>query len=137
MQDNKELGKLIAVHGTSPHLLQRAGVVSVLSFAFFLSLLVSFYVFRAFVLFLLSTGFLIVYVFTMIGWWMQRRNVAEIYENGILFRDRRLIWNEIKAIEFNASNDLSIMTDSPDPIVLPHSIYRLDAVGTFIRNHIE
>ena len=81
---NSELGKLIAVHSTSPAFLQRAAIVAALSFLFFLVALIFYLVWQSFLYFMLATGFLIVQLFTIIGWWMQKRNAVSIYTNGIV-----------------------------------------------------
>ena len=79
----KQLGKLESVHPTSPVFLQRALVVIILSFIFFFAMLIAFTLRQHFGYFLLATAFLIVKLFTLFGWLMQRRKEVKIYENGI------------------------------------------------------
>ena len=65
-------------------------------------MLVVFYFRQQFGYFLLSTGFLIVYIFTLIGWLMQKRNVVSIYENGVKYRKFQAVWKEVDSITANA-----------------------------------
>ena len=41
-ENPQKLGKLISIHGTSPAFLQRAAIVAMLSFFFFLTMLIAF-----------------------------------------------------------------------------------------------
>jgi len=95
----KDLGKLVSTHTTSPIFLQRAAIVAVVSFLFFLAMLVAFYVRQHIGYFFLSTAFLVVYVFTLIGWVMQKRNAVSIYEKGIRYKKFRAAWDEIAAVK--------------------------------------
>src|SRR5687767_10204713 len=97
-QTRPTLGKLLDVYPTSPAYLQRAAIIAGLSFVFFLATLVIFYIQQSFVYFILSTAFLIVYIFTLIGWVMQKRNVVSVHENGIVYRKFRARWDEIKSV---------------------------------------
>jgi hypothetical protein len=94
---SKNLGKLVSTHGISPMFLQRAAIVTVLSFIFFLAMLIGFYIRQHLGYFLLSTGFMIVYLFTLISWILQKRNVVNIFENGIKYRKFSSRWDEIKS----------------------------------------
>lgn len=84
--DTKSLGRLTAVHGLAAAQLQRAVFIAVLSFIFFLAMLLVFYARQNILYFLLSTAFLIVYLLTMFSWVMQRRHVVQVYENGIAYK---------------------------------------------------
>ena len=95
-----KLGKLVAVHSTSPAFLQRAAIVAALSFLFFLVALIFYLIWPNFLYFVLATGFLIVQIFTMIGWWMQKRIAVSIYSNGVAYRNRDLRWSEIETVWF-------------------------------------
>ena len=130
-----KLGKIIAVHSTSPAFLQRAAIVAALSFLFFLIALIFYLVWQSFLYFMLATGFLIVQLFTMIGWWMQKRNAVSIYANGILFRRRTIPWSEITGAEMKDSS-LMIALSSDESVDLPGSIQGLDRVQAFIRDRI-
>ena len=130
-----KLGKLIAVHSTSPAFLQRAVIVAVLSFLFFLLTLIFYLVWQSFLYFMLATGFLIVQLFTMIGWWMQRRNAVSIYSNGIVYRKRSILWNEITSAEMKDAS-LGIQLSSGRVVSLPSSIERLDRLHGYIRERM-
>ena len=58
----------------SPAQLQRAAFVAVLSFLFFLAMMLLFYIRQSFLYFLLATAFLIVYIVMMISLVRLRRN---------------------------------------------------------------
>lgn len=91
----RNLGKTVSVHGVAPATLQRVAVVAMLSFVFFLAMLVAFYIRQHLGYFLLSTGFLVVYILTMIGWIAMRRHELRIHENGIACRKFEASWSEI------------------------------------------
>src|SRR5215207_4722939 len=98
----QNLGKLVNVYGITPAFLQRAVIVAAFSFIFFLVTLAMFSLWRNFLYFFLSTAFLIVYLATMFGWLMMRKNILKIYENGLTYRKFAARWNEIKALETNS-----------------------------------
>ena len=131
-----KLGKLIAVHSTSPAFLQRAAIVAALSFLFFLVALIFYLVWQSFLYFVLATGFLIVQIFTMIGWWMQKRNAVSIYSNGLSYRKWRLAWTDIDAIERATDRKLVITPTSSDRFAIPSSIHGLDGVERHVRERI-
>lgn len=133
---NAELGKLIAVHSTSPAFLQRAAIVAALSFLFFLVALIFYLIWQSFLYFMLATGFLIVQMFTMIGWWMQKRNAVSIYSNGIVYRKRSILWDQIANAEIKDDSSLGIALSSNEVVSLPASIQGLDRLRTFIRERI-
>ena len=93
------LGRLESVHGIAPAYLQRAVVVAVLSFAFFLAMLIAFYLRQKLGYFLLSSGFLVIYILTMFGWLMLRRSALKIYEHGFSYRKFAARWTAIEAVE--------------------------------------
>jgi hypothetical protein len=134
---NSDLGKLIAIHSTSPVFLQRAMIVAALSFVFFLLTLIFYFIWQSFMDFVLSTGFLIVQIFTMIGWWMQKRNSVDIYYHGIAFGRRTLRWDEIEGVERQSDSSLAVTPTSGDAINLPASIHGLDRVEAFIRSRLS
>ena len=94
----QSLGKLQAVYGTSPAYLQRAAVTAVISFVFFLAMLFVFSIRQNIGYFLLATAFLIVQIFTLVGWVTQSRSRLEIFENGFAYRKKICRWDEIAAI---------------------------------------
>lgn len=134
---NSKLGKLIAVHSTSPAFLPRAAIVTGLSFLFFLVALIFYLVWQNFLYFLLATGFLIVQIFTMIGWWMQKRNAVSIYANGLGYRKRQVAWSEMAELGKPADGGLKIELKEGDSLSIPASIHGLDRVERFIRQSSE
>ena len=96
-EPSKNLGRLVSVHGTAPVYLQRAAIVAVLSFIFFLAMIVLFYIRQNIGYFILSTAFLVVYVLMMISWVLQKRSVVSIFENGLRYKKFSASWDEIQA----------------------------------------
>jgi len=133
---NSELGKLVAVHSTSPAFLQRAAIVAALSFLFFLVALIFYLVWQSFLYFVLATGFLIVQIFTMTGWWMQKRKAVNIYANGLEYRSRTLRWSEIEKVERRADQSLEIVPNSGESVVIPSSLQDTDRIESFVRSQI-
>lgn len=117
----RSLGRSVSQHASSPANLQRAAIVSVVSFAFFLAMLAAFYLLQQIGFFLLSTGFLVVYIITSIGWVLQKRNIVTIYENGISYRKFRAVWDEIQSVT-TGKNGLEIANIKRDKIVIPTSM---------------
>ena len=136
MPDHKNLGKLVAIHGTSPVFLQRAAIVAAVSFLFFFAILIAFYLRQHFGYFLLSTAFLIVFVFTLIGWWLQKRNAVEIFANGLRYNKRELRWQEIKAIE-SPDRELVLIQPDGEKLAISGTIYALDEIEHYIRRQMS
>ncbi|MEO8572712.1 MAG: hypothetical protein ABI481_01995 [Pyrinomonadaceae bacterium] len=131
-----DLGALVSVHGTSPAALQRAAVVTILSFFFFLAMLLIFYVRDQFIYFVLSTAFLVVYIFTMIGWVMQKRNVVSIHENGIAYRKFAARWDEIQSVNAVAASGITLTKSSGETVVVGPNIDGVDQIAITIRNRL-
>jgi hypothetical protein len=100
-------------------------------------MLVVFYVRQQFLYFVLSTAFLVVYIFTMVGWRFQKRNVVSIYENGITYRNFAATWNEIKSIRSDATSGITILKSDGDSITINRSVADLDAIAMTIRKHLS
>lgn len=130
------LGRVISVHGTSPALLQRAAIVAVLSFLFFLTTLLLFYVQQQLIYFLLSTAFLIIYIFTMIGWVMQKRNVVTIHENGMTYKKFRTTWDEVRTVNSKRETGITIVKESGESTGIGKSIADLDGIALTIRRRL-
>src|SRR5215213_5960936 len=93
-----QLGKLESVHGISPVFMQRAAVVAVLSFLFFIAMLVAFSMRQ-------NIGyFLLVQLLTLFGWLAQRRAQLKIYENGFAYKKQTCLWDEIESIDGKTEN---------------------------------
>jgi hypothetical protein len=131
--ENKSLGRLTAVHATSPAQLQRAVFIAVLSFLFFMAMMLAFYIRQNIGYFLLSTAFLLVYVVTMFSWIRQRRTAVEIYENGLRFRDRNIFWTDISDIESNGMLTLA----KGEKIQLPTALDRSEELLSHIRRRVS
>ena len=134
---NSKLGKLLAVHSTSPAFLQRAAIVTALSFLFFLAALIFYLVWQNFLYFVLATGFLIVQIFTMIGWWMQKRNAVTIYANGLVYRKRAIFWDEIVGVGKFSDGGLKIDLENGDGVIVSDSIHGLNRIEAFVRQSSE
>ena len=113
----QNLGKLESVHGVSPVYLQRALIVIILSFIFFMAMLIAFSLRMQVGYFLLATAFLIVNLFTLFGFMMQRKKTVGIYENGFTFGKKVHFFKEIKEIQHN-----EITKNDGEKIILPKAI---------------
>ncbi len=132
----KNLGTLISVHGTSPAFLQRAAIVAVLSFFFFMAMLVMFYLRQQIIYFVLSTAFLIVYVFTLIGWVMQKRNLVSIYEDGVSYRKFSARWDEMRSVRATRHEGISLTTTGGQSVTIPKTIANFAQVAAAIRSNL-
>jgi len=126
---NKNLGKQIGSHGISPVFLQRAAFIAVLSFALFLAMMLGFYVRQNLGYFLLATAFLLVYLFMMFSWVIQRRTEIRIFENGFSYRKRSVRWDDIKAV----GPDGVVDTTDGVKVAIPPSIRDFDALLNVLR----
>ena len=127
---DKNLGKLVSVHGISPAFLQRAVFVAVLAFLFFLAMMFAYYILQSIGYFLLATAFLLIYLVTLFSWAMQRRNQLRIFENGFSYKKRSVSWEEIVGV----SPDGEIYTRGSDKILLPKAIQDFGIVVKQIRD---
>ena len=132
----KRLGALISTHGISPLFLQRAAIIAILSFLFFLITLIFFYLQQGFMYFVLSTAFLVIYVFTMIGWVFQKRNVVSIHENGISRRQFSATWDEIKSVKAETDSGITIVKADGDELRIPKSTADVGRIAVLIRQHL-
>jgi hypothetical protein len=135
-EPTNNLGRLVSSHSTSPVYLQRAVIVAVVSFVFFLAMLVTFYIRQQFGYFLLSTGFLVVYVFTLIGWVMQKRNVVGVYENGLRYKKFQTAWDEIASVTAN-SDGLEIAKNEREKILIPPSVSGYEQIVHAVKRGVE
>ena len=118
----------------APAYVQRAIFVAVLAFMFFLSMIFAFYVFKNVLYFLLSTAFLIVYLLTMFSIVMQRRSNVEVYENGLKYRKKSLLWGQIELIEADGRVEA---VDKRKNFRIPTTLADFDRVLAVIRRHIS
>ena len=133
---SKNLGRIVSSHSTSPVYLQRAAIVSVISLLFFFGMLVAFYVRQQIGYFLLSTGFLVVYLFTFIGWVMQKRNIVEVHENGLRYKKFQAAWDEIGYIKAN-SDGLQLAKGERDKVLIPPSVANYDQIVHAVRRGVN
>jgi len=138
---SNDLGRLISVHSTAPIFLQRAAIVAMVSFTFFLAMLIAFYVRHHFGYFLLSTAFLVVYLFTMIGWWIQKRNILKIYENGLSYKKFASTWEAVAAFEEIADRNglitLTLTDQKKRSVVIPPTLDRAEWVAQIVRINVS
>jgi hypothetical protein len=128
------LGRLVSVHSTAPVFLQRAAIVAMVSFTFFLAMLLGFYVRHHFGYFLLATAFLV------LGWWMQKRNILKIYENGISYKKFTIRWDEVAGFHEEAGEKSSVSMTLTDQnkrsVTIPSTIDRVEQASALIRSRI-
>lgn len=140
-EPTKNLGKLISTHGTSPAYLQRAAIIAVLSFVFFLAMLVAFYVRQHIGYFVLSTAFLIVYILTLISWVIQKRSLVSIYENGIRYKKFSGSWDEIESGTILGSGpdhkSIELQKNRREKITIPSSIQGFDRILSFVQANVK
>jgi hypothetical protein len=132
-----QLGKLESTHEISPVFLQRAVIVAALSFVFFMAMLFGFYMRQNIGYFLLSTAFLMVYILTMFGWLMMRKNTLKVYENGIVYKKFTARWSEIKSIGATDKKSFEITKINGEKVVLSEAIQDIESVIRRINSEIK
>ena len=137
MSNRTDLGPLISTHGTSPVFLQRAVIVAILSFLFFIITLLFFYIQQELMYFVMSTAFLVIYILTMIGWVMQKRNTVSMYENGIAYRKFAATWDEVKSVTADSKSGITIVKLSGDSTVIGRSIADIGRIAVVIRANLS
>ena len=133
--DRKDLGRLISVFAVQPSYLQRAVVIAVLSFLFFLGTMLVFYLRGVFMYFLLATGFLVLYLVMMFSIWSMRRAVVRLYENGIEYKKNILRWDDITSVR--TDNCVVLTTASAKTISFPNSLAKPTALMRQIEFRIK
>jgi hypothetical protein len=88
----------VSIHGVQPALVQRAAIVAVLAFVFFLAMLAVFSYRQSIGYFVLASAFLVVEIFTLTGLFAQRRNVLQIFEKGLCYKKQCRGWSEIGSL---------------------------------------
>jgi hypothetical protein len=104
--NEKQLGARQSIHGVAPAFLQRAAIVAIVSFVFFLLMLAAFSLRQNIGYFLLATAFLIVQLVTLFGWITQKRAELTIYENGFVYKKHVCQWDEIQSLEIKQEHRL-------------------------------
>lgn len=95
----ENIGAFESEFAISPHYLARVIFVAALSFIFFLAMLFGFYIREQIGYFILSSAFLVVYLLTMFGWFVLRRQRLRIYEHGISYRRTRVAWKNVSGVD--------------------------------------
>lgn len=116
--------------------LQRAAIVAVVSFMFFLGTLIAFYIRQHVGYFILSTAFLVVYILTLISWLLHKRNAVSVYENGLRYRKFRAAWNEIEAVNADKTG-LQIVKNKDEKVVIPPSMLGFESIVAAVRSGLE
>lgn len=129
------LGKLIAAHPTAAAYIQRAAIVAILSFVFFLAMLVAFAARQHFMYLILAAAFFVVNIFTLIGFLMQRRNVVRVYESGLSCGKARIEWGSVSSFRILDSGELEIDTTNGEKLSIPKSIDRIDSLAMTIEQN--
>ena len=131
-----DLGRLASIHGTSPVFLQRAAIVAALSFLFFLTTLLIFYIQQQVMYFVLSSAFLVIYIFTMIGWVMQKRNAVSIFEHGIAYKKFGSRWSDLKSVRSDSRSGVTLVKNDGETITISRTIADVDKIAVAIRKHL-
>ncbi|HRH45401.1 MAG TPA: hypothetical protein PKY82_27425 [Pyrinomonadaceae bacterium] len=125
--ETRKLGKLESIHGISPVFLQRALIVIILSFIFFLAMLIAFSVRQNIGYFLLATAFLLIKLFTLFSFIQARKKEVKIYENGFSFGKKECLYNEIEKIE-KGQLSCQIIKKDGEKITLTQALYDLNSI---------
>lgn len=130
----EDLGKLVAAYPTAPAFVQRAAIIAILSFLFFLTMLVAFLARQQIGYLVLAAAFLVLNIFTLTGFIMQRRNMVRVFENGLSYGKSSVKWQSIASV--NTDNDgLKIMSINGEAIKISKTIDDLGRLSTHIHQH--
>ncbi len=125
-KDPQDLGRLVSLYPISALSVQRAVFVAVLSFVFFMAMMLVFYSLESLLYFLLASAFLVIYLITMIGIFMQKKSVLKIFEHGITYKSFSGRWEDIEAVSNSGRNVFEIKKTNGETTVLPSSLQDLD-----------
>lgn len=131
-----DLGRLLSSHGTSTVFLQRAAVIAVLSFVFFVAMLVVTYVRAQIGFFVLASAFLVLYLVTMIGIWLQRRETVKLYQHGIAFKRFRARWEDIESVEAASKSGITIKRLDGETVTLNPTLAGFNDIAETIRQKL-
>jgi hypothetical protein len=142
--DEKKLGALVSIYGIAPASLQRAAIVAVVSFVFFLLMLIVFSVRQNVGYFLLATAFLIVQLFTLFGFFSAKRIVFKQFVNGFTYKKHVCRWDEIESIDMREESKLiggtkincEIKKINGEKIVLTEAIFGIESIVEKVRAEI-
>ncbi len=136
-QEVVKLGRLIGTYPTAPAFVQRAAIVAVVSFLFFLAMLLAFSLREQMLYLVLAAAFFVVNIFTLVGFVMQRRNEVKVFENGLTYRTKEVGWRDLVSTEIDPSGQLNLQTKQPSTIVIPKSIANIGKLDEYIRHQIR
>jgi len=131
--NKKQLGRLIAVHPISPAHLQRAVLLAILSFIFFMSMMFAFYLLKNLVFFLLATAFLMIYLATMYSFITGRKKTVEVFENGLRIGKTSAIWSDVESVDDTAGIQLT----NGKKLEIPRSICEREVLMTLVRGNLS
>lgn len=129
-------GRLIGRFSVSPLFLQRSAVIAVLSFFFFLAMLVGFAVRSHFGYLILAAAFLVLHIFSLAGLWMVRTKSISIFQNGLEFRRRFIPWSDLQSGNFPANGPGMLCLKTGEEILLPANIDRADLLAEYINSRL-
>ena len=86
--------------------------------------------------FVLSTAFLVVYIFTLIGWVMQKRNVVSIYESGIAYRKFTSTWDDIESVTADPKSGITIVKTNGDSITIGKTISDIGRIALVVKQNL-
>ena len=129
---NSGLGRLVSAHPTAPAIVQRAAIIAVLAFVFFLAMLVAFLIRQQIGYLILAAAFLVLNLFTLIGFVVQRKNLVSVFDNGFRYRKHSAQWPQIVSVD-DLDTGLSIVKNDGTVIKIPHSIDDLGRLNSYIR----
>ena len=98
-RSKEELGKPVAIFPLAPAYIQRAVILIVLSFLFFMAMMFTYYIRASGLYFLLATAFLILYLVTLISFVTQRKTQLKIFENGFAYKTVSVLWTEMTTVD--------------------------------------
>ena len=132
-KSSKNLGKPVSIHGVSPAHLQRAAIIAILSFVFFLAMVAIFSFRRQIGYFILASAFLVVEIFTLVGFFASRRTVLEIFDNGLRYKKKQYLWDEVKSVTpYTNGSGIEVIPKSADKLLLPASLHDLEVARRLI-----
>jgi hypothetical protein len=110
---------------------QRAAIVAVLAFIFFLAMLAAFSYRQNIGYFVLASAFLVVEIFTLMGLFTQRRNVLQIFEKGLCYKNQCRGWSEIGSLTPGKAGLKLVLKDGTE-ITLPNTLQEFDHAARHI-----
>lgn len=122
---------MVSIHGVQPALVQRAAIVAVLAFVFFLAMLVAFSYRQNLGYFVLASAFLVVEIFTLMGLFAQRRNVLQIFEKGLCYKKQCRGWGEIDSLMPDKPG-LKLMLKEGGEIMVPNTLHEFNRAAQLI-----